>query len=50
MNGKDVNPIKQISPEVFVKKMQTPLVYDGRDMFDKVAMKSAGVEYYGIGR
>ena len=42
--------IKQISPEVFVKKMQTPLVYDGRDMFDKAAMKSAGVEYYGIGR
>lgn len=42
--------IKQIDPEVFVQKMQTPLVYDGRDMFDCRKMKSAGVEYYGIGR
>ena len=42
--------IKQTEPEVFVQKMQTPLLYDGRDMFDKAAMKSAGVEYYGVGR
>ena len=42
--------IKQINPGMFVQRMQTPLVYDGRDMFDKAAMKSAGVEYYGIGR
>lgn len=42
--------IKQIAPQTFVKKMQTPLVYDGRDMFDKELMKSAGIEYYGIGR
>lgn len=42
--------IRQVKPETFVSRMQTPLVYDGRNIFDKEAMKSAGVEYYGIGR
>ena len=42
--------IRQVKPEIFVSRMQTPLVYDGRNIFDKEAMKSAGVEYYGIGR
>ncbi len=31
-------------------KMKQPLVFDGRNLFDPAKMKSAGVEYYGIGR
>jgi UDPglucose 6-dehydrogenase len=30
--------------------MRTPLVYDGRNLFDPKAMKEAGVEYYSVGR
>ena len=30
--------------------MHTPLVYDGRNLYDPVKMKEAGVEYYSIGR
>ena len=30
--------------------MRTPLVYDGRNIFDLEKMKEAGVEYYSIGR
>ena len=42
--------IRELQPEVFAKKMQPALVYDGRNMFDPKAMKAAGVEYYSIGR
>ena len=41
---------KAISPDTFVKNMRTPLVYDGRNIYDVKAMKEAGVEYYSIGR
>jgi UDPglucose 6-dehydrogenase len=30
--------------------MKTPLVYDGRNIYDLAEMKEAGVEYYSIGR
>lgn len=42
--------IKCLDPEVFLEKMRTPLVYDGRNIFNKGRMKEAGVEYYSIGR
>ena len=42
--------IKALKPEVFKQKMSIPLVYDGRNVYDKKAMKEAGVEYYSIGR
>ncbi len=42
--------IKAIAPETYVKLMQTPLVYDGRNLYNLVDMKQAGVEYYSIGR
>ena len=42
--------IKKITPEEFKKKMHTPLVYDGRNLYDPKQMKKAGVEYYSIGR
>ena len=42
--------IKDISPELFKQKMQIPLVYDGRNLYDLKQMQDAGVEYYCIGR
>ena len=42
--------IKQITPAEFKEKMHTPLVYDGRNLYDPEQMKAAGVEYYSIGR
>ncbi|PWM31936.1 MAG: UDP-glucose 6-dehydrogenase [Clostridiales bacterium] len=42
--------IRDLRPEVFGDKMQTPLVYDGRNIFGLREMKEAGVEYYSIGR
>lgn len=42
--------IKALTPAEFKEKMHTPLVYDGRNLYDVNAMKEAGVEYYSIGR
>ena len=42
--------IKQITPAQFKEKMHTPLVYDGRNLYEPEQMKAAGVEYYSIGR
>ena len=42
--------IKTIAAKTFKEKMQIPLVYDGRNLYDLEAMKEAGVEYYSIGR
>lgn len=42
--------IRSIKPEQYKLLMQTPLVYDGRNIYDKYAMKNAGVEYYSVGR
>lgn len=41
---------KAIEPHKFAELMRTPLVYDGRNIYDIDAMKEAGVEYYSIGR
>lgn len=42
--------IKEIKPKKFKKLMKTPLVYDGRNIYDLEDMEKAGVEYYSIGR
>jgi len=42
--------IKSLKPEEYKKLMKTPLVYDGRNIYDLNEMKDAGVEYYSIGR
>ncbi len=42
--------IKKIAPERFKELMRTPLVYDGRNIYDVEAMKKAGIEYYSVGR
>lgn len=42
--------IKNIDPNSYKKLMRTPLVYDGRNIYDVKEMLEAGVEYYSIGR
>ncbi|NQX59458.1 UDP-glucose dehydrogenase family protein [Paenibacillus qinlingensis] len=42
--------IKAVHPETFEKLMRTPLVYDGRNIFNVTDMRDAGVEYHSIGR
>ncbi len=44
------NEIKEVAADEFKKLMRTPLVYDGRNVFNVREMKEAGVEYYSIGR
>lgn len=44
------NEIKSIKPKTYKELMKTPLVYDGRNIYDLEDMKKAGVEYYSIGR
>jgi UDPglucose 6-dehydrogenase len=42
--------IKAIKPEDYKKFMKTPLVYDGRNIYEVEEMERAGVEYHSIGR
>ena len=42
--------IKQIKPSKYKDLMKTPLVYDGRNIYNLEQMKKANVEYYSIGR
>lgn len=44
------NEIKQLMPEQYKNLMKTPLVYDGRNIYNLEEMKENGVEYYSIGR
>jgi len=41
---------RSVNWQVLKAKMKTPLVFDGRNLYDPAKMKAAGVEYYGIGR
>lgn len=42
--------IKAVKPDIYKNLMRTPLVYDGRNIYNIEDMKEAGVEYYSIGR
>lgn len=42
--------IREIPAEKYRELMQTPLVYDGRNVYRVAEMAAAGVEYYSIGR
>lgn len=42
--------IKAIPAKCYKDLMQTPLVYDGRNIYSVKKMKETGVEYYSIGR
>ena len=35
---------------MYKKLMKTPLVYDGRNIYDVQAMQEIGIEYHSIGR
>lgn len=57
LNGADLcfiftewNEIKKIQPGKYKELMKTPLVYDGRNIYEILDMEEAGVEYYSIGR
>lgn len=40
---------EKVTPELLVKHMQVPVVYDCWRFWDKVAMVNAGVEYHAVG-
>lgn len=42
--------IQRVPAKRYKELMQTPLVYDGRNIYDVEEMKEKGVEYYSIGR
>lgn len=42
--------IIQTPPEMFLRRMKTPIVLDGRNCLDPLAMRAAGIEYSSIGR
>ena len=44
------NEIKVVEPKQYKKLMKTPLVYDGRNIYNLDDMKKENVEYYSIGR
>ncbi|WLR49056.1 UDP-glucose/GDP-mannose dehydrogenase family protein [Halobacillus litoralis] len=42
--------VKATTPQKYQELMRTPLVYDGRNIYDVEEMKQAKVEYHSIGR
>ena len=42
--------IKEVEAKKYKSLMKTPLVYDGRNIYEPKKMKEVGVEYYSIGR
>ncbi len=44
------NEVKELQASTYKDLMKMPLVYDGRNIYDKKTMADAGVEYYSIGR
>lgn len=42
--------IKAVTPAQFKELMRTPLVYDGRNLYDVAEMQTNGVEYHSVGR
>ncbi len=46
----DWNEFSNVDLSELKDKMHTPLVFDGRNLFDPETMKNFGFEYYGIGR
>jgi UDPglucose 6-dehydrogenase len=41
---------KTLKPEKLVSLMKKPLLFDGRNIYNDIEMRKAGVEYFGIGR
>jgi UDPglucose 6-dehydrogenase len=42
--------IMTVQPKDHKRLMRTPLVYDGRNIYDVDEMRESGVEYYSVGR
>ncbi|MGE7867893.1 UDP-glucose dehydrogenase family protein [Bacillus paramycoides] len=42
--------VKALTPEMYKKLMRTPLIYDGRNIYDVQAMQEVGIEYHSVGR
>lgn len=42
--------IKEIKPDIYKKLMKTPIIFDGRNIYDTKEMKRNKLEYYSIGR
>jgi UDPglucose 6-dehydrogenase len=42
--------VKELTPEMYKRLMRTPLIYDGRNIYDIQLMQEAAVEYHSIGR
>lgn len=42
--------VKALTPEMYKKLMRTPLIYDGRNIYDVQTMQEIGIEYHSIGR
>ncbi|MGG0280598.1 UDP-glucose/GDP-mannose dehydrogenase family protein [Bacillus pacificus] len=42
--------VKALTPEIYKKLMRTPLIYDGRNIYDVQTMQETGIEYHSIGR
>lgn len=42
--------VKNVTPSEYSELMQTPLVYDGRNVYSVEEMQNANVEYHSIGR
>ncbi|MGE7857265.1 UDP-glucose dehydrogenase family protein [Bacillus sp. NPDC094064] len=42
--------VKTLTPEMYKKLMRTPLIYDGRNIYDVQVMQEVGIEYHSIGR
>ena len=36
--------------DVMLKRMKTPIIFDGRNIYQPASIRAAGFEYYGIGR
>jgi len=32
------------------KRLKTPVVFDGRNLYDPALMRSTGIEYFSVGR
>ena len=46
----DWDEFRELEPRVFRRLMHTPLVFDGRNLYDTREMADSGVEYYSVGR
>jgi UDPglucose 6-dehydrogenase len=41
---------REVSPDTILAALSEPLVVDGRNLFDPVRMREAGITYCGVGR